>query len=119
MGLRSLDREHRALLPLAGIYTLRDGQGERRKRLLIAALDTDQQRRAMRTHRRSGLPEIVEIEPVLGCGASVRFQPARILADAARDRLVARLAPCIDLFDEPLEMHVVAARPAIPAEGRH
>src|SRR4029078_10279060 len=29
MGLRSLDRQHRALLPLAGIYTLRDRQGER------------------------------------------------------------------------------------------
>src|SRR5687767_4971453 len=29
MGLRSLDRQHRALSPLPGIYTLRDGQGER------------------------------------------------------------------------------------------
>ena len=29
MRLRSVDRQHRALLPLPGIYTLRDGQGER------------------------------------------------------------------------------------------
>ena len=29
MELRSLDRQHRALLPRPGIYTLRDGQGEK------------------------------------------------------------------------------------------
>jgi hypothetical protein len=64
-------------------------------------------------------PEIIEIEPVVGCMAGVMLQPGGVTFDEREHGLGALLARHGDAVAETLEGQVVAVATPVQAEGQH
>src|SRR5690606_39861605 len=73
----------------------------------------------LRRVRMIGLPEVVEVEPVVWRGACMVRQPAGVALDQSRQQLLAMLARHVDALAEQLEGEVVAPPAAVQANRQH